>query len=203
MYLFIVNLQAQNFTSATPEQKQLMFEKILAASVDMQSLICDFEQIKDLSILNEKMISKGKMYYNNNNCLRWESVLPYKYIFVLNNNRILMQSDNSKNTIDVKSSKLFQEIVKIMMNSVNGKGLIDSKSFDVSYFWEKEQWIVILTPLQKEIRKMFPSIKLIFNTKNYTVEQVIMEEKNGDCTIILLYNKLFNKNIDNEKFTIE
>jgi outer membrane lipoprotein carrier protein len=203
VFIFNINLYAQNFVPATQEQQQLMLEKITAASAQMESLVCDFEQIKELSILDEKMVSKGKMYYRNDNCLRWEYVSPYLYTFVLNNKKILMQAENSRNVIDVKSSAFFQEIIKIMMNGISGNGLKDVKSFKINYFWGKNQWQVKLIPLQKEMKKMFSAIQLTFNVKDYSVDKVEMEEQNGDTTTIQLTGKQFNKKIEDAKFVID
>jgi outer membrane lipoprotein carrier protein len=201
---FSFSLGAQKLVSATSEQQQLMLEKIAASSAEMKSLICDFEQVKELSILNEKMVSKGKMYYRNDNCLRWEYSAPYLYTFVLNDKKIMMQAEaGKKSVIDVKSSKFFQEIIKVMMQGINGTGLKDIKSFTVSYFWSENQWRVHLIPLQKEMKKMFSTIKLTFNVKDYTVDKVEMEEQNGDVTTILLSGKQHNKTNENAKFIIE
>ena len=204
IFFFCISLNAQQLVPATLEQQQQMLEKITESSIKMESLICEFEQVKILSILEEKMISKGKMYYRNDNCLRWEYVSPYIYTFVLNDKTIMMQAENSKkNVIDVKSSRFFQEIIKIMMNGINGSGLSDTKNFSVDYYWSETQWKVHLIPLQKEMKKMFSTIKLTFNVKDYSVDKVEMEEQNGDTTTILLSGKQFNKKIENEKFVID
>ncbi|GHT01300.1 hypothetical protein AGMMS49525_01640 [Bacteroidia bacterium] len=201
---FSINVNAQKLVPATSEQKQLMLERITASSANMQSLICNFEQVKELSILNEKMISKGKMYYRSDNCLRWEYTSPYIYTFVLNDKKIMMQAESGKkNVIDIKSSRFFQEIVKVMMNGINGTGLKDIKSFTVNYYWSENQWRVNLIPLQKEMKKMFSTIKLTFNVNDYTVDNVEMDEPNGDTTTILLTGKQFNKTIENAKFTVD
>jgi outer membrane lipoprotein carrier protein len=198
-----MNICAQPLAPATKEQQQLMLEKIEASSKKMKSLICDFEQTKELSILNEKMVSKGKMYYRQENCLRWEYVSPYTYTFVLNDNKILMQTGKSRNVMDVKSSKLFQEVVKMMVNSINGNGLTDIKNFTAAYYWSGKEWKITLTPLQKEVKKMFSVIELTFNVKDYTVDQVKMNEPNGDTTLIRLSGKQFNLKIEDEKFAID
>ena len=199
-----INLNAQQFVPATPEQKQLMLDKITDASAKMESLICDFEQVKDLSILEEKMISKGKMYYRNDNRLRWEYFSPYIYTFILNDKKVITQAENGKkNEIDIKSSRVFQEIIKIMMSGINGNGLKDTKSFSVNYFWSENLWSVHLIPIQKEMKKMFSTIKLTFNVKDYTVDKVDMNDENGDTTTILLLGKQFNKKVGDEKFIVD
>ncbi|MDR1860293.1 MAG: outer membrane lipoprotein carrier protein LolA [Bacteroidales bacterium] len=192
-----------SLSPATPAQQRLMLEKITQASQSMQSLCCRFEQVKTLSLLDDKMRSQGMMFYRSDNSLRWEYTAPYVYTFVLHNNRVLMQTDRSRNVIDVKSSRLFQEIVRIMLSGVNGSGLADDKNFSARFFYSQKRWDVILTPLQKEMKQLFSAITLRFNANDYSVEQVEMAEKNGDTTVITLTDKKFNVEIADEKFRID
>ncbi|MDR1561465.1 MAG: outer membrane lipoprotein carrier protein LolA [Dysgonamonadaceae bacterium] len=202
LFCLIIACFAQE--SATDGQRQAMIDKISAASAKMTSLTCIFEQEKSLSILNEKIISEGRMYYSSPDRLLWEYTSPYAYTFLLNNNRILMQAENGKrNVIDVRSSRMFREIVRIMMLGISGNGLTDIKSFTFRYFCSKTLWQVELLPVQKEVKKIFASILLTFNTQDYTVDRVEMTEHNGDKTIISLKNKVFNEPLDNALFTVE
>jgi outer membrane lipoprotein carrier protein len=202
-FIFGITLQAQQFVPATSGQQQFMLEKIEASSLKMESLVCDFEQTKKLSILNEKMVSKGKMYYRQDRCLRWEYLSPYRYTFILNDKKILMQTEKSRNVMDIKSNRLFQEIIKIMMSSINGNSLTDKKSFSAAYYWGEKEWKITFVPLQKELKKMFSLIELTLNLKDYTVDQVKMDESNGDFTLIRLSRKQFNLKIEDEKFAID
>jgi outer membrane lipoprotein carrier protein len=198
-----VTLQAQQSVPATKEEQQLLLEKIEASAAGMHTLICDFEQIKELSLLDEKMISKGKMFYRQDCCLRWEYLSPYNYTFVLNGKKVLMQTETSRNVVDVNASKLFQEVGKIMMSSINGKGLRDAKSFNATCYREAEEWKIVLLPLQKEMKKMFSLIELTLHVNDYTVNRIKMEEPNGDTTLIRLWNKQINAEIDDEIFAVE
>lgn len=188
---------------ATAEQQTMMLARILAASEKMESLVCDFEQTKELSILSERMVSKGKMYYRKNGRLRWEYLSPYSYTFVLNDKKILLQTEAGKNVIDIKSNRFFQELVKIMINGVSGSGLTDVKSFTNGYYWSERKWEVILRPVRKEMRQMFSSIKLTFNVDDFTVDSVEMEERNGDKTNIRLTDKKVNGKVEDRQFDID
>jgi len=195
--------KAQTFTPANAEQIPLMLEKINAASAKMESLVCDFEQTKELSILNEKMLSKGSMYYRNDRCLRWEYHTPYTYLFVLNRQQILMQAENSRHVLDVQSSRFFQEIVQMMMNGISGSGITDTQSFRITYYRSEQQWRVDMIPLQRELKKMFSLIRLTFNLRDYSVDQVVMEEPNGDATTIVLSAKQFNRKLEDATFAVD
>lgn len=201
--LLAIGSHAEKRVAATPAQQQEMMEKIVQASAAMKSLVCEFEQTKELSILNEKMVSKGKMYYRQDNRLRWEYQSPFTYTFLLNDKKILMQSESSRHVIDVKASKLFQEIVKVMMNGINGNGLTDAKNFKSHYFMEGTQWYVELVPLQKEMKQLFTTIGLTFDSGDYSVIEVTMTERSGDETVIHLTQKQWNEELADSIFVID
>jgi outer membrane lipoprotein-sorting protein len=194
---------AQAFLPVADGEERVVRERIAEASREMVSLTCDFKQTKELSILDEKMLSVGRLYYRQANRLRWEYLSPYRYTFILNDKKILMEAETSRNVIDVQSSNLFQEIVRIMMSSINGDGLADIRSFTAAYYRGEGAWRVTLVPVRREIKKIFSLIELTFNTNDYTVDSVRMEEPNGDATFIELSAKQFNTGLADEVFTID
>jgi outer membrane lipoprotein-sorting protein len=202
IWLFAQALQAQT-TPATPEQQAAMLETLTAASRTMESLTCTFEQTKSLSILDGKVVSRGRMYYVRSDRLRWEYTSPYVYTFILNDNRILMQTDGSRTVVDVRQNRLFQEIVRVMVGGVNGSGLTDGRNFSSRYYRGAKTWEVVLEPLKKEMKQLFAVIKLSFNVMDYTVDRVEMQEPGGDTTVILLTDKIRNSKIEDKLFDID
>jgi outer membrane lipoprotein-sorting protein len=93
-------------------------------------------------------------------------------------------------------------MVGVMMNGISGSGLTDTKNFDVSYSGNVAQLEVTLVPVRKEMKKMFTSIKLRFNLKDYTADEIELKEKSGDVTIIRLLNRQMNVDIDNANFDV-
>ena len=204
LLLPLAGTRAQTSRPVTPGEQQRVLEKIASAARQARTITCDFVQTKTLSILDETITSRGLMLYRQDNRLRWEYHAPYHSIFILDDRKILMQAGEDRNVIDVESSKLFREIVKIMMNSVSGNGLTDARSFTARYHRDSDStWRITLIPVQREIRKMFSVIELTFNTGNYSVDKVRMEESNGDETIIELSAKQFNATLEDEIFTID
>jgi outer membrane lipoprotein carrier protein len=200
---FAVTLQAQSMKPVNKTQQAEIVAKIATVSSSIRSLQCDFVQTKHLSILNDRFISTGKMCYRQPNLLRWEYLSPYTYIFVLNGTNVLIETGGKKDVIDAKSSRLFQEITKMMMSSVTGQCLVDTSDFDVQMYMEDEAWIAVLTPLKRDIKQMFRSIKLYFNSRLSTVSHVEMQEASGDVTQIELKNPQLNQPIDEALFTVD
>ena len=154
-------------------------------------------------MLNDKLVSKGKMYYQQANKLRWEYITPYQYTFLLNDQKVQIKSGQRNSVIDVKQNKVFREIARIMMNSVVGKSLSDTKDFRVSIAESGTEWIATLLPQRKEMKQMFQKVILHFNKQRSMVSQVVMLEKNGDQTVIDLRNVKTNQPLNSSLFVIK
>ena len=194
--LCLLNLSAQKVDEAKVKQQ------INAVASKMKTMQCDFVQTKYLKMLNDKMVSRGKMYYQQSNKLRWEYTSPYTYTFVLNGSRVLISKGKRNDVINVNQSKFFKEIARIMMNSVVGKCLTDSKDFKVSLTGASAEYVATLYPQQKQMKQMFQKIILHFNKQNSTVSKVELIEKKGDRTIIELKNVKSNAPINAKVFGI-
>lgn len=163
-------------------------QQINAVALSMKSLQSDFVQTKYVKMLNDKMVSYGKMYYQQANKLRWEYTSPYSYTFVLNNNKVLLKKGTRSDVINVNQSKFFGEIARIMMNSVVGKCLTDSKSFKTSIAASGSEYVATLLPQQKQMKQMFQKIILHISKTQLVITQVELLEKKGDRTVIVLKN---------------
>ena len=186
---------------AQQSEVQIRKEISLAASA-MKTIQCDFIQTKYLKMLNDKMVSKGKMYYQQSNRLRWEYLSPYAYTFILNNDKVLLKNKQRNDVIDVNNNKVFREIVRIMMNSVVGNCLNDEKSYKSSISVQKGEWVATLLPQRKDMKQMFQKIVLHFNQKQVVVTQVEIIEKNGDKTVIELNNIKTYETINAQLFAL-
>ena len=187
---------AQNFNQAQA------LKEISAAAASIKTMQCDFTQTKSLKMLGDKMVSRGQMWCEQPNMLRWQYNTPYTYTFILNNNKVTVKKGNHSDVIDVNKTKMFKEIARIMMNSVLGKVLTDKADFKSSVIHKGNYYIVTLIPQKKEMKHMFTSILLYYDTKLKLVTKVEMHEKNGDSTLIELKNIKKDTPINASQFKI-
>ena len=190
------------YTSATETQKKEMMQKITEATEQLQTLRCDFVQKKTISILEDEMLSEGRMSFKQTDKLRWEYTKPYQYEFVMNGDKVMLHSEETKNIIEVSSSKIFREISKIIVSGINGSGIFDQSKFTTQFMVGAKDNMVILVPKQKEIKQLFNKIQICFNKTDYTVNSVEIEELNEDKTFIEMRNKQINKELKDEIFDI-
>lgn len=188
--------------SAQSLQQSDMIEQINKASAGMQSLECDFVQTKFLNILDDKMVSKGKMYYQQADKLRWEYTSPYAYTFILNQNQVLLKNDSRADVIDVNQNRIFKEIARMMMNSIVGNCLSDEKSFRTTVEVSGSDWVATLIPLKRDMKQMWNKLILHIRPDMKVVYKVEMHEPSGDYTIIDLIDIRTDEKINPEVFDI-
>lgn len=196
LFLCLCCITAQSIDEAKVKQQ------INSVASKMNTMQCDFVQTKYIKMLNDKMVSKGKMYYQQSDKLRWEYSSPYAYSFVLNGSKVLISRGKRNDVVNVNQSKFFKEIARIMMNSVVGKCLTDTKDFKTNITGTQSEYIATLYPKQKQMQQMFQKIILHFNRQKSIVSKVELIEKKGDRTIIELLNVKTNAPIDAKVFTV-
>jgi outer membrane lipoprotein-sorting protein len=162
----------------------------------------DFIQEKNLSMLSEKITSKGKFWFKKNNQVRMEYSQPFQYLMIINQDKVYIKDGTKENTISTKSNKLFQQINKITVDCVQGTAL-DNPDFSTKVFENKSCYLVELTPVSKSLKDYFSTINIIIDKKDYSVSTIVMNESSGDNTTIHFINKEFNSNLPDALFSIK
>jgi len=184
------------------QNNQKIIDHINQVAHSLKSMQADFIQTKTMKMLGDKMVSNGKMYYQQSDKLHWEYTIPYTYTFILNGDKVLLKKGTRKDVIDVNKNKVFKEIARIMMSSMVGTCLTEKKDFSVSVVETDQTYTATLIPQKKEMKQMYTKIVLTFTKKTSMISRVVMYEKNGDNTEIVLKNVVTNKTINPSYFAI-
>ncbi|WP_289065523.1 outer membrane lipoprotein carrier protein LolA [uncultured Alistipes sp.] len=184
-------------------RQEEMVAAIDRSASSLKTMQCDFTQTRELSMLSDRMISHGTMYYQQSGTkFRWEYLRPYKYAFVLNGRQVMMQSSDRTDIMDTSANRIFREIAGLMMNTLTGKCLTDASGFTVRMSVEKDFWIAELTPVRRELSQFFACIRLYFDAGKQIVVKVEITDNNKDRTRIELKNIRTDIDIDESVFTV-
>lgn len=170
---------AQDLKVLSEPDAQKAAAAINSANAGVKSLQADFMQVKEMAIVKEKMVSSGKMYFQDGS-LRWEYLKPSKSVYVTDKDQM-------------KSNKVFRSMAGLMAGSVTGINLNDP-SFKVTMYSPGKGYVAELVPLKREMKQMFTKIRLLFGADN-RVRQVELEESQGR-TVITLSNVKYNVSLD-------
>ncbi|MDH7463433.1 outer membrane lipoprotein carrier protein LolA [Chitinophagaceae bacterium 26-R-25] len=177
-------------------------QQFAAAAQKTQSIKSDFIQEKNLSMLSEKITSKGKFYFKKENLVRMEYTSPFQYLMIMNGSTVYIKDGQKENKISTKSNKLFQQINKITVDCIQGTAL-DNKDFTMKVFESGQNYLVELTPTSKNLKEFFKNINMTIAKKDFSVSKIDMLEPSGDNTAISFINKEMNTNLPDALFTIK
>jgi outer membrane lipoprotein-sorting protein len=182
-----------------PEAFKQMFSETTRKT---QTIEANFIQEKNLSVLSEKIITKGRFIFKKENKLRWEYTDPFHYLIILNNGTMFIQDEEKKSRIDIRNNKMFAEINSIIMGCVRGNLFNDEKKFLPSFFENSRSFMVKLKPLASNLKEYLSEIRIFFDKNDLTVTRLEMHEPSGDYTNIDFSGEKINANIPDEKFLV-
>jgi outer membrane lipoprotein-sorting protein len=196
------SLKAQ-YPGYTPVADLVKFKADFSAATQKTiSIKSDFIQEKNLSMLSEKIISKGKFWFKKEDQVRMEYNQPYPYLLIINKDKVFVKDGQKENKISVRSNKLFQQINKIMIDCMQGTAL-NNPDFKTRVFENKNTSLVELTPVTKGLKELFKSINIITEKKDFSVISIEMQELSGDNTLIRFTNKELNVTLPDALFIIK
>jgi len=199
-FVLSLNAQYQGYTLLTNTAK--FKEQFAIAAKKNNSIKSDFTQEKNLSMLSEKIVSKGKFWFKKDNLVRLEYTQPYQYLMIINKNNVYIKDGQKENKISTGSNKIFKQINKITVESVQGT-VLDNNDFSSRIFENKSSYLVELIPVAKGIKDFFSKITIVIDKNELTVTNIEMIEKSGDNTLLHFYNKELNGNIPDAIFFIK
>jgi len=199
----IVQLASAQVKGFKPVSDEAGFrKKFAAAATATQTIKSDFIQEKNLNILNEKITSKGKFLFKKQNMVKMEYLNPFKYLMVINKDKITIKDDKKSNSFSSKSNKLFENINKLVIDCVQGSAL-NNKDFTTSILESDKEFLLILIPKKKDMKSYFTKINIYIEKKDYSVDKMDMIEPTGDNTIITFINKVYNAAISDAEFVVK
>ncbi len=175
--------------------------RFAGASAHLQSLACDFNQEKNLSVLAEKINSRGKFYFRKESNVRMEYIQPFQYLMILTGSHIYIKDGQKENSVSTKSSKLFAQINQLVIDCVKGTA-INNPDFGVRLFEGTSTYLIELTPLAKSMKDLFKTISVTLDKKDFTASKINMLEPGGDNTLITFSHKELNTPLSDALFTL-
>jgi len=201
-FLTINNSLAQEKKGNPVKDPVKLIEQVNLFSKTINTITADFSQEKEMSFMEEKVISTGKFYFQKEKMLRWEYTEPFKYAIILNGERIRIIDEGKIKDFDTGSNRMFLEITEVMTGMVNGT-LLNSSKFTTTWYDVPDFYKAELVPTEKSLQDYLVQIELQINKQDYSVEELKMYERSGDYTQISFRNKKLNEIIPAEIFNLD
>jgi outer membrane lipoprotein-sorting protein len=173
-----------------------------AASAKTTDISADFKQEKTLTLLSEKLISKGIFYFKKENLVRMEYTSPYQYVMIINGSKVTVKDGQKTNTMSSSSNKIFQQLNQLMMDCMRGT-VFENKDFSVRLFEDTDTYLAEMIPVTSQMSSLFKKVNVVIKKNSFVVSQVQMFEPSGDNTLISYFNQKINTSLPDALFTVK
>jgi outer membrane lipoprotein-sorting protein len=184
---FLLLLPLFSFSQGTftgMKNPSLFKKKLNETTKNTTTLQSSFSQEKNLSVLSEKITSKGKFYFRKERMLRWEYTNPFTYCVIMNNDQVYIKDESKENRFDARSNRMFREINGIIIGCICGTILNDEKNFRIQLQESNDLNLVTLFPKNPQLHDFLSEIRIYFDRLTFTVSILEMIESSGDNTRI-------------------
>jgi outer membrane lipoprotein carrier protein len=176
-----------------------VLQQIKSQSQKIYSIEADFVQTKNISFIDEQLISNGKFWFSRPDKMRWEYQKPFFYSIIINGDRITVIDDKKENRFDAASNAMFGQIKQVIMNMVNGR-MFDDSDYHATLKEETNFYVVNFETVNEAMKEYITSIDLYFTKTDYLMEKIRMNEASGDNTMIVFSNQKINQPLPDDVF---
>ena len=178
-------------TAFTAEQ---MVKAVQETSASIKVMSCGFVQTRWLTLLDDSVQSCGRLLYRAPADLKWEYTEPEWWC--------LEVSDGKASVIGREndgSERLFSGIAGVMLDCMSGKCLTDRRMFTVRMTEETDAWRACLTPVRKDMSRIFSSVTLVFDPGTCLLRTLEMLEAGGNVTRIVISDVSINGEYETDR----
>lgn len=172
------------------------------ANAAKQTIASDFSQVKNLSLLADKIKSKGKFYFKKEDKVRIEYTSPYSYLLVMNGGQLMVKDEQKSNKINTRNSKTMQSVNRVMIDCMRGT-VFQNPDFKVTSYENGGTFLLSLVPVTEAMKKMFKQIDVYMDKKSFDVSRLTMTENGGDYTDMDFSNTQHNIALNESLFKVK
>jgi len=195
------NIFSQNGRKLNQSEQQVFEKKMLEHLKKVTTLECVM-QLETTSSAGEKSGMKGTLVYQFPARLRWEFTVPEPAILILNGPHTMLLDKTGKRNL--ANEKKLRQLGTFVMMVISGRIIAQPDRAFSSEFYEfhEKKMLIILAPKGK-MKDRFNKIELRIDSETMLVDEIMLDEKSGDKSVISLKNKVLNSEIPQSKFEIQ
>lgn len=198
--LWVHTLSAQQMKKVAHLQA---FEKrLLQEAQTVQSIESDFMQVKYLDVFDEKVISKGKFYYQKSNQICMEYAKPLNYLIVINGAKLKVVSDGKKSIMNLTTNKMMAQMQDMLTACMIGDLSKMTPNYQLEYFEDTRYYLVKIKPVSKAVQAYIAGIEIYLDKKDMSVHKLRLSETATNYTEYEFSNKKFNSLKDEARFAV-
>ena len=201
LVVFCLPLAAQK--DLTPLASVTAFqERLKKEAASLSSIESDFTQEKFLDVFNEKIVSKGRFYYKQENMIRMDYTSPIDYQIIINWQKLKIVSEGKSNVVNLGSNQMMNEMKGMLAACMIGDLTVMSSAYRLEYYESPSLYVVKIRPVSKSVQAYISEIIISIDKKDMSVQTLRLSENAKDYTEYHFTNRKYNTLTSDEKFVI-
>jgi len=207
LWVALLLLPAAITAAAQPKGYQALknteaFRQALAkTNAARETIASDFTQTKHLSLLEDKIRSRGKFFFRKEDKVRIEYTAPYTYLLIMNSGQVLVRDGEKTSRISTRSSKVLQSVNRIVIDCMRGS-VFRNPDFTVTVYENSAEYLLVLSPAAEAMKQLFRQIEVHMDKQRLDVTRLTMTETGGDLTDMDFTNTRHNVALNEALFKI-
>lgn len=177
-------------------------QSLSRSNAEVQTISSDFMQVKNLSLMAEKIRSKGKFYFQKEDKVRIEYTSPFQYLLIMNGGQLMVKDEQKASHINTKNSKAMQSVNRVIMDCMRGT-VFQNPDFKTAAYENSQSYLLSLLPATEAMKKMFAQIDVYMAKKSFDVSRLTMTEAAGDFTDMDFSNTQHNIKLNEALFKVK
>lgn len=192
---------AQNYGSKI-DPSHGFSERLKNASDRTQSISCDFEQTKYMSVLVKTNKSRGKFFYKKSQKICLEYTNPQGNLIVMNGEKFKIQANGKSTVVKMNANPMMRQMGSMLTACMTGNLSLFGNQSVSEYYETSSHYTVVITPTNRRVKSYLKQIVLRFDKDDMTLSSMRMNENDTDYTLYEFSDKRINANVDDDKFKI-
>jgi len=186
------------YAGTQDRQGDPIVERIVAKCSSIESMRCDFSQVKTVPLMDAPQESGGRMLYRRPSALKWAYTEPFVNSFTIDGDVISINNGGGETQVNGEAARMFKGMAGIMLGCMTGESLRDKRLFQTSVTEQDGEWVAVLVPQRREIKRVFTQIVMVFDPATSLLKSLTLTEQSGGSTRIVVSNVSINGHYDAE-----
>lgn len=168
--------------------------ELLKALSGTTNVLADFVQEKQMSIMREKVVIRGRMAFQQPDLFAWHVASPIRYNLVLRGATLSQwdEATGKKQDMAMASNPVFEMLNRQLRAWYGGQFDALLKDFDAGLDSSAAGRVIFVPRMDSFARKAIKSVVLTFREDRRYLESIRIEELSGDRTLMTFSNTVVN-----------
>lgn len=180
-----------------------VFKRRLAETAQrVHSIECDFKQTKYMTVFRQKIVSRGRFYYQKPDKICMDYARPVNYAIVINGHYIKTVSGGKKSVTNIGANKMMNQMQDMIAASMTGDLSRLSSQYRTAFYENDKYYLARVIPVDATIRQYMQQIDIYLDKASMSVYELRLRENASNYTEYLFYNRRFNSLRDESVFSV-